>query len=142
MAAGTIAQARNSSTHTSVVARWPSQLAADQVLYEQILDYAADTGEYGPLDKVNKLKAIADMAAVMYPPLQEVDFRSQVPRLDVPVNLVQGTHEMAAPTRGVVRPATGAHQGVDHLRELWACPQSEQFPRFRAALAEIVRTQN
>lgn len=174
-----------------------SQLAADQVLYEQMLDYAADTGdtalaeqmreygpppydsiyayglvlmhyddlapyakteyfetqgppgmdgngaaEYGPLDKVNKLKAIADMAAVMYPQLQEVDFRTQVPRLDVPVYLVQGAHEMAAR-------AEPAREWFDQLQaptKEWILfensghvPQFEEFPRFREVLAEIVR---
>jgi pimeloyl-ACP methyl ester carboxylesterase len=52
--------------------------------------------EYGPLDKVNKLKALFDMFAVMYPQLQDVDFRRDVPRLQVPVYLVQGAHELSA----------------------------------------------
>jgi proline iminopeptidase len=177
-----------------------SQLAADLVLYEQILDYAAETGdtglaeqmrgygpppydtvyayglvlmhyeelapypkteyfetegppgmdgagasEYGPLDKVNKLKAIADMASVMYPQLQEVDFRTQVPRLDVPVYLVQGAHEL--PAR-----AEATREWFDQLdapAKEWITfedsghvPQFEEFPRFREVLAEIVRTHN
>lgn len=175
-----------------------SQLAADQVLYQMMLDYAAETGdaglaeqmrdygpppyesiyayglvlmhyedlapypkteywltqgppgidgagavEYGPLDKVNKLKALADMAAVMYPQLQHVDFRTQVPRLDVPVYLVQGEHEFAAR-------AESTRQWFDQLQaptKEWITfensghiPQFEEFPRFRDVLAEIVQT--
>ncbi len=173
-----------------------SQLAADQMLYEQMLDYAAETGdtglaqqmrgygpppydsiyayglvlthyedlapypkteyfqtqgppgmdgagaaEYGPLDKVNKLKAIADMASVMYPHVQEVDFRTQVPRLEVPVYLVQGAHEMDAR-------AEQTREWFDKLeapRKEWITfensghiPQFEEFPRFREVLAGIV----
>src|SRR6478752_275921 len=40
--------------------------------------------EYSPLDKINKEKAIVDMASVMYPQLQT---GSQVTELDVPVYL-------------------------------------------------------
>jgi proline iminopeptidase len=52
--------------------------------------------EYGPLDKVNKLKGLFDMFAVMYPQLQDVDLRRDAPRLEVPVYLVQGAHELTA----------------------------------------------
>ncbi|HET9139933.1 alpha/beta hydrolase [Actinophytocola sp.] len=52
--------------------------------------------EYGPLDKINKLKALADMAAVVSPQLQRLDFRVSVPSLDVPVYLIQGAHELSA----------------------------------------------
>jgi proline iminopeptidase len=105
----------------------------------------AGASEYGPLDKVNKLKAIADMASVMYPQLQEVDFRTQVPRLDVPVYLVQGAHEL--PAR-----AEATREWFDQLdapAKEWITfedsghvPQFEEFPRFREVLAEIVRTHN
>ncbi|HEX6336742.1 MAG TPA: alpha/beta fold hydrolase [Jiangellaceae bacterium] len=177
-----------------------SQLAADQVLYQMILDYAAETGdtglaeqmrgygpppyesiyaygvvlmhyddlapypkteyfetqgppgmdgggaaEYGPLDKVNKLKAIADMAAVMYPQLQEVDFRTQVPQLDVPVYVVHGAHEIPARSES-------AREWFDQLQaptKEWITfedsghtPQFEEFPRFRKVMAEIVLRHN
>ena len=177
-----------------------SQLAADLVLYEQMLDYAAATGdpalaqqmrdygpppyesvyayglvvmhyenlapypkteyfltqgppgmdgagavEYGPLDKVNKLKAIADMAAVMYPQLQNVDFRTQVPELDVPVYLVQGAHEMTARTEST-------REWFDQLQaptKEWITfensghiPQLEEFPRFREVMQDVARNHN
>jgi proline iminopeptidase len=174
-----------------------SQLATDRLLYNQLLDYAARTGdtgltermlgygeppyddilayglvlqyydslepypkteyfrtqgppgvdgagasEYGPLDKVNKLKAIADMGSVMYPQLQEIDFRTQVPNLDVPVYLIQGAHELSARTG----PARAWFQQLHAPGKEWITfegsghvPQFEEFPRFREILAEIAR---
>lgn len=77
----------------------------------------------------------------MYPHLQEVDFRTQVPRLEVPVYLVQGAHEMDAR-------AEQTREWFDKLeapRKEWITfensghiPQFEEFPRFREVLAGIV----
>ncbi|HEU4539781.1 MAG TPA: hypothetical protein VFR23_01515 [Jiangellaceae bacterium] len=87
----------------------------------------AGAAEYGPPDKVNKLKAIADMGAVMYPQLQQVDFRTQVPRLDVPVYLVKAhTSSRHVPTplgSGSTscrrQPSNGSHSTTqDTLRNL------------------------
>jgi pimeloyl-ACP methyl ester carboxylesterase len=173
-----------------------SQLEADRVIYREVLDLAAHTGdvalaermraagpppyrdvyvyaslieyydaigpyrrtdyfltqgppgidgtgaeEYGPLDKVNKLKAIIDMASVMYPQLQGVDFRTQVPRLEVPVYVVAGAHEL--PARSV-----SAREWFDRLdapTKQWITfegsghvPQFEEFGRFREVLRGIV----
>lgn len=173
-----------------------SQLATDRILYRQLLDHAARTGdtalaermrgygpppyrdvyayafvigyydelepysrtayfetnrppgldgtgvpEYGPLDKINKEKALADMGAVLYPQLQQLDFRESVPSLQVPVYLVQGAHELSARTGP-------AHEWFARLRaptKRWITfpdsghvPQFEEFPRFRAVLADVV----
>ena len=101
--------------------------------------------EYGPLDKINKEKAIIDMASVMYPQLQDIDFRTQVPHLDVPVYLIEGAHELSARTGP-------ARQWFDQLQapvKQWITfdnsgpiPQFEEFPRFRGVLAEIVGRQS
>ncbi len=101
--------------------------------------------EYGPLDKINKEKAIIDMASVMYPQLQGIDFRTQVPHLDVPVYLIEGAHELSARTGP-------ARQWFDQLQapvKQWITfdnsghiPQFEEFPRFRGVLAEIVGRQS
>ena len=77
--------------------------------------------EYGPLDKVNKEKAIFDMGSVMYPQLQDMDFRTQVPRLAVPVYLVMGAHELRArtgPAREWFDRLAAARQAMDHVRPL------------------------
>jgi pimeloyl-ACP methyl ester carboxylesterase len=52
--------------------------------------------EYDLVGKVNVLRGLIDMFTVMYPQLQELDFRADVPRLDVPYYLVDGKAELAA----------------------------------------------
>jgi proline iminopeptidase len=89
--------------------------------------------EYGPLDKVNKLKGLFDMFAVMYPQLQNVDFRRDVPRLEVPVYLVQGGHELTAranlATDWYTRlKAPGKHWVT--FADSGHIPQFEEFTRF------------
>jgi pimeloyl-ACP methyl ester carboxylesterase len=48
------------------------------------------------MDKINGMRAFLDTFSILYPQLQGVDFRNDVPNLDVPVYLVIGAHE----TRG------------------------------------------
>jgi pimeloyl-ACP methyl ester carboxylesterase len=178
-----------------------SQLASDQIIYRDVLDYAARTGdrtladrmrewgeppyadiyaygflleyydkigpyprtayydshrpsgldgngatEYGPLDKVNKLKALVDMGSVMYPQLQGLDFRRDVPALDVPVYLVMGAHELRARTE----PAREWFDLLQAPDKEWITfadsghvPQFEEFDHFRDVLTGMVlpRTQ-
>lgn len=52
--------------------------------------------EYTLVDKVNVLTGLLDTFAVMYPQLQDIDFRQDVPSLDVPVYLMQGRYEMTS----------------------------------------------
>ncbi|MDD7968420.1 alpha/beta fold hydrolase [Actinomycetospora lemnae] len=173
-----------------------SQLEADRIIYGQVLDLAARTGdvaltermraagpppyrdvyvnamlidyydaigpyprteyfrtqgppgidgtgadEYGPLDKVNKLKAMIDMGSVMYPQLQGIDFRTQVPRLEVPVYVVAGAHELTARSG----PARQWFDRLDAPVKQWITfersghvPQFEEFERFRQVLRDVV----
>lgn len=46
------------------------------------------------------MAALIDTFARLYPQLQDVDFRRNVPRLDIPVFVVVGAHE--APGRAVL----------------------------------------
>jgi proline iminopeptidase len=50
--------------------------------------------EYGVLDSWNALRGLGDMFSVIYPQLQSLDFRQAVTRLEVPVYLLQGRHEL------------------------------------------------
>ncbi|MBN2840242.1 MAG: alpha/beta hydrolase [Coriobacteriia bacterium] len=45
------------------------------------------------IDRVNGLRGFLDTFAVLYPQIQDVDLRNDVPRLDVPVTVVLGAHE-------------------------------------------------
>jgi pimeloyl-ACP methyl ester carboxylesterase len=49
--------------------------------------------EYTLLEQIHALGAMMDTFSVLYPQLQQIDFREDATRLDVPVYLVQGRHE-------------------------------------------------
>ena len=49
--------------------------------------------EYTLLEQMHILGATLDVFSVLYPQLQEIDFRTQATTLDVPVYLAQGRHE-------------------------------------------------
>ncbi|MGA9597858.1 MAG: alpha/beta hydrolase [Acidimicrobiia bacterium] len=49
--------------------------------------------EYTWMDRVNGFRGFFDSAAVLYPQLQDIDFRVDVPQLDVPLYMVLGEHE-------------------------------------------------
>jgi pimeloyl-ACP methyl ester carboxylesterase len=46
------------------------------------------------LQKVHALTTLLDTWATLYPRMQDIDLRTDVPRLDVPVYFVQGGAEM------------------------------------------------
>ena len=54
------------------------------------------TSEYAFIDKANVLRGLIDMFSLMYPQLQDVDFRTDVPALEVPVYVLDGAHELAS----------------------------------------------
>jgi len=56
--------------------------------------------EYSLTEQVRSAAALIDTFALMYPQLQDIDFRRDVPSLDVPVFIVEGEHE--APGRAVL----------------------------------------
>jgi len=100
--------------------------------------------EYGPLDKVNKLKALVDMGSVMYPQLQGLDFRRDVPTLRVPVYLVMGAHELNARSQ----PARAWFTMLQAPTKQWVTfddsghiPQFEEFDRFHDLLTGTVVAQ-
>jgi proline iminopeptidase len=49
--------------------------------------------EYSLVDQVHLLGAFMDTFSVLYPQLQEIDFRETATRFDLPVYFVQGAHE-------------------------------------------------
>ncbi len=49
--------------------------------------------EYTWIERINGFRGFLDSAAVVYPQLQDIDFRVDVPRLDVPIYVVNGEHE-------------------------------------------------
>jgi len=58
--------------------------------------------EYTLLEQLHIFGGVMDTFSVLYPQIQDVDFRTQATSLDVPVYLAQGAHE----ARGRAEPAT------------------------------------
>jgi len=97
--------------------------------------------EYTLLEQVHNLGAFLDTFSVLYPQLQEIDFRRDVAALDVPIYLVQGRHEprgragpakqwfarLQAPRKKMVVLDTSGHR-----------PPFEQPGRFTRVMTEIV----
>jgi pimeloyl-ACP methyl ester carboxylesterase len=50
--------------------------------------------EYGFIENANLIRGLVDMFSLMYPQLQDVDFRSDVPALEVPVYVLTGANEL------------------------------------------------
>jgi pimeloyl-ACP methyl ester carboxylesterase len=97
--------------------------------------------EYDLVAKVNVLRGLIDMFTITYPQLQEIDFRVDVPRLEVPFYLVDGTAELAgrrdlalewyeqleAPIKRILTVDGAAH-----------APALEQYEAFHRFLVETV----
>lgn len=52
--------------------------------------------EYNTIEKINVVRGLLDMFTLMYPQIQGIDFRRDVPRLDVPVYLLDGEAELTS----------------------------------------------
>ncbi len=63
--------------------------------YDTIGDIAAP--EYGLYDKVNYVRGLLAAMNALWPQLWEVDLREQAPRLEVPIYLLEGWHDVNAP---------------------------------------------
>jgi pimeloyl-ACP methyl ester carboxylesterase len=50
--------------------------------------------EYSFVENANLIRGLVDMFSLMYPQLQEIDFRTDVPELRVPVYLLDGANEL------------------------------------------------
>jgi proline iminopeptidase len=98
-------------------------------------------GEYTLLEQLHILGGFMDTFSVLYPQIQDVDFRTQATTLDVPVYLAQGAHEapgraepatqwfdlLEAPRKRLVTFDTSGH------RPLW-----EQPSQFRNLMASVL----
>lgn len=52
--------------------------------------------EYNLVEKVNVFRGFLDTAFVVYPQLKDIDFRQDVPRLEVPIYVLDGAAELSA----------------------------------------------
>ncbi len=52
--------------------------------------------EYNFVEKVNVFRGFLDTAAILYPQLQDIDFRQDVPHLETPLYVLDGAAELSA----------------------------------------------
>lgn len=71
--------------------------------------------EYDAMETVGAIRGLVDTYALLYPQLQRTDFRTQVPRLEVPVYVLMGEHE----ARGRVEPAREWFEALDAPVKEW-----------------------
>jgi pimeloyl-ACP methyl ester carboxylesterase len=85
--------------------------------------------EYNLVEKRNVFAGLIDTYAIMYPQLQELDFRRDAPSLDVPVYVVQGAQE--APGRDDL-----AREWFDQLiaphKALFTLESADHNPNYQA----------
>ncbi len=77
--------------------------------------------EYTLLEQAHAFAGFFDVFTVLYPQLQDIDFRTDATQLAVPVYLIEGRYEAPGrlgPATAVVRPARRPRQAADHLRHL------------------------
>lgn len=105
--------------------------------------------EYTLLEQIHALGAFMDTFSVLYPQIQQIDFREDATRLDVPVYLVQGRHEaggraelanewfkqLEAPSKKLIVLNTSGH------RPLWEQPEQFHEVMTDTVLAETARDQ-
>ena len=101
--------------------------------------------EYALIEQVHNLAAFLDSFAVIYPQLQDIDFRTDATELDVPMYFVQGAHEadgrvrpfeewfaaLDAPSKQLVVLETSGHR-----------PLFEQPERFTEVMVDTVLEQS
>ena len=71
--------------------------------------------EFSVIESIGAIRGLADTYARLYPQLQELDLREEVPSLDVPIWIVMGEHE----ARGRVEPARTWFEALQAPEKHW-----------------------
>ena len=74
----------------------PSQAYRELGASSGIGPYGVFASEYTLIERFGVLRGLMDMFTVMYPQIQDIDFRRDVKTLKVPVYILDGTAELAA----------------------------------------------
>jgi pimeloyl-ACP methyl ester carboxylesterase len=104
----------------------PFMLYENQAYKQQDLGLVIGVREYTLLQKVHTINAILDSWHVLYPRMQDVDLRRDVPGLPIPAYFVQGSNEMrglselfdpwyeqlAAPRKELIVVPGGGHRAI------------------------------
>lgn len=97
--------------------------------------------EYTLIEKVNVLRGLMDMFAVMYPQIQEIDFIRDAVRLEVPVYILDGRYELAARhdlTRAWFDQLRAPLTRIYEFEDSGHSPAFEEFERFHQIMVETV----
>jgi pimeloyl-ACP methyl ester carboxylesterase len=74
----------------------PPQAYVERGTAANLGPYGILGSEYNFVEKVNVLRGLIDMFTIMYPQIQHIDFRQDVPQLEVPVYILDAQHELPA----------------------------------------------
>lgn len=72
----------------------PPQAAIDRLEAADVGFWGIGGSEYTPINKTNIFRGLVDTADALYPQLQGIDFRRDVPALAVPIYIFDGEHEL------------------------------------------------
>ena len=100
--------------------------------------------EYNLIEKFNVLRGLMDMFTVMYPQLQNIDFRKDVKALKVPVYILDGTSELSARRDLTLEWMAALQAPVKRLVRFDNAAHSvafEQFEKFGVLMRETVLPQ-
>ena len=103
--------------------------------------------EYGLYDKVNWFRGVLDTLGIVYPHLWEVDFRTQVTDLAVPVYFLIGRHDINAPvtlTEQYYEVLDAPHKQIVWFEHSGHTPWVSESERFVQVMVDTVlaETQN
>jgi pimeloyl-ACP methyl ester carboxylesterase len=106
--------------------------------------FATGADEFSLIDKVNVVRGLLDTFSLLYPQLQDVDFRRDVPSLGVPVYLVDGVNELSARRDLAMEWFTGLEAPDKQLlpfRRSGHVPQWEEPAKFHRVMVDVVVAQ-
>lgn len=102
--------------------------------------YGIFASEYDLVAKVNVLRGLIDMFSVMYPQLQRIDFRRDVPRLEVPVYILDGAAELPERRELALEWYAALEAPLKRIYTFEDAGHSVAFEQFEALHREIVPT--
>jgi len=119
----------------------PPQAYIERGMAADLGPWGIKASEYSLVEKVNVLRAALDMFSVMYPQIQGVDFRNDVPSLDVPVYILDGEAELTSRRDLALEWYAQLQAPLKHLYSFENSAHStafEQFEAFHQILLETI----
>ena len=95
--------------------------------------------EYGYVDKINHTRGLQESFQVVYPQLQDLDFITQAPRLEVPVYIFTGRNDVNAMASLVEKYYNVLEAPKKHL--IWLDGGHGLDDRNRAQFVDVMRNQ-